>query len=162
MLAMVYAYRDLAADDAGFLLEMLRLALGWHLVPPYDGSPLPVAVPARVFDDLGRHGDGGVVATYEGEPVGACWYRLVPPGAREQQPEEGDVPELTVAVLPAHRLHGVGGELLDRGIAHARTAGFPAIALTVEAGNPARGMYERRGFEPLGGAPDARDMRKVL
>jgi len=32
----------------------------------------------------------------------------------------------------------------------------------VELENPARAMYERRGFAPLGGAPDARDMRRIL
>lgn len=159
---MAYAYRDLVPGDASFLLEMLRLALGWHLVPPYDGSPLPVPVPARVFFDLGRPGDGGVVATYDGEPVGACWYRLVPTGAAGRRSEDDDVPELTLAVLPAHRLRGVGGALLDRGIAHARAAGFPAVALTVEAGNPARGMYERRGFAPVDDALPPRHMRKDL
>ena len=64
--------------------------------------------------------------------------------------------------MPAHRAHGIGGQLLDRAIEQARAAGYPAIDLVVELENPARGMYERRGFEPLGGAPDARDMRKVL
>jgi ribosomal protein S18 acetylase RimI-like enzyme len=69
---------------------------------------------------------------------------------------------MLVAVRPEHRAHGIGGELLDRGIEHARAAGHPALDLIVERDNPARGMYERRGFAPLGGMPDARDMRKVL
>lgn len=157
---MPYAVRDIEPQDGPFLLEMLRFALGWRLVPPADGGPLPVAVPPRVFADLGRAGDGGVVATFEGEPVGACWYRLTP--AEGAPSGGGDVPELTIAVLPQHRAHGLGGELLDRGIEHARAAGFPAIDLVVELENPARAMYERRGFEPIEGERRPRMMRKVL
>jgi ribosomal protein S18 acetylase RimI-like enzyme len=157
---MPYDYRELAPGDAGFLLEMLRLAVGWHLVPPADGSPLPVVVPRRVFDDLGRPGDGGVVATWEGEPVGACWYRLMPLDG--QAPDALEAPELTIAVVPQHRAQGVGGRLLDRGIEHARAAGFGAIDLVVERENPARAMYERRGFEPVEGAQAARTMRRLL
>ena len=156
---MPYAYRDIGPGDGPFLLEMLRLTMAWNLVPAADGSPPPVAVPARAFDDLGRPGDGGVIVTYDGEPVGACWYRLAPaaPGRAGRR-----VPQLLLAVMPAHRAHGIGGRLLDRGIEHARSAGHPAIDLVVEPDNPARGMYERRGFEPLGEEPDTRDMRKVL
>jgi GNAT superfamily N-acetyltransferase len=157
---MAYHYRDLVRADAPFLLEMLRLAVGWHLVPSADGSPLPVVVPPRVFDDLGRAGDGGVVAMLDGEPAGACWYRLMPVDGNE--PGEPRVPELTIAVLPQHRAHGVGGTLLDRGIEHARAAGFSAIGLVVELENPARAMYERRGFAPAGNASAPSTMRKIL
>jgi ribosomal protein S18 acetylase RimI-like enzyme len=157
---MTYDYRDLAPEDAAFLLEMLRLALGWHLVPPADGSPLPVAVPPRVFDDLGRAGDGGVVATLHGQPAGACWYRLMPYDGHELAGRP--VPELTIAVVPQHRAQGVGGTLLDRGIEHARASGFAAIDLVVELENPARAMYERRGFEPAGDARAPSRMRKLL
>jgi GNAT superfamily N-acetyltransferase len=154
-----YAFREIEPADADFLTEMLRLTLAWHLVPAADGSPPPVLVPPRAFADLGRPGDGGVVATYVGEPAGACWYRINLT-AREYAGEP--VPELLIAVWPQYRAQGVGGELLDRGIEHARAAGHGAIDLVVELANPARAMYLRRGFEPIGGAPDAPDLRKVL
>ena len=157
---MHHDYRDLTPADAAFLLEMLRLAVGWQIVPSADGSPPPVLVPPRVFADLGRPGDGGVVATYDGEPAGACWYRVMPADGDQLAGE--DVPELTIAVLPQHRAQGVGSELLDRAIEHARAAGFPAIDLVVELDNPARAMYERRGFEPVEGAQPAGEMRKLL
>ena len=157
---MHYDYREIDLADAAFLLEMLRLAVGWRIVPSADGSPPPVVVPPRVFADLGRPGDGGVVATYDGEPAGACWYRVMP--ADGDQLDGEDVPELTIAVLPQHRAQGVGSELLDRGIEHARAAGFAALDLVVELDNPARAMYERRGFEPLEGARLPRPMRKAL
>ena len=154
-----YAYRDVEPADAPFLLEMLRLTVAWQLVPTTDGMPPAVLVAPYAFDDLGRPGDGGVVITYDGEPAGACWYRL---NLTARGHEGMPVPQLLLAVRPEHRAHGIGGKLLDRGIEHARAAGYPAIDLVVELENPARAMYQRRGFEPLGGAPDARDMRKVL
>ncbi len=159
MAAMPYAFREIRAADAAFLLEMLRLTLAWHLVPAADGSPPPVLVPPRAFADLGRPGDGGVVVAYDGEPAGACWYRL---NLTARQHEGAPVPELLLAVRPEHRAQGLGGQLLDRGIEHARAGGYGAIDLVVELENPARAMYLRRGFEPLGGAPDARDLRKIL
>lgn len=155
-----YAYRDVEPSDAAFLGELLRLAIGWRIVPSADGTPPPVPVPPRVFDDLGRPGDGGVVATYEGEPAGACWYRIGPAAARGAG---GDpIPQLTIAVLPQHRAHGLGGTLLDRCIEHARAAGHPAIDLVVEFENPSRAMYERRGFVLLPPPPYAHTMRKLL
>lgn len=154
-----YAFREIEPADADFLTEMLRLTLAWHLVPAADGSPPPVLVPPRAFADLGRPGDGGLVATYAGEPAGACWYR-VNLTAREYAGEP--VPELLIAVWPQYRAQGVGGQLLDRTIEHARAAGHGAIDLVVELANPARAMYLRRGFEPIGDAPDAPDLRKVL
>lgn len=156
---MPYAFREIEPVDAAFLLEMLRLTLAWHLVPAADGSPPPVLVPPRAFADLGRPGDGGVVVTYDGQPAGACWYRL---HLAARQYEGAPVPELLIAVRPEHRAHGIGGQLLDRGIEHARAAGHGAIDLLVELENPARAMYLRRGFEPLGGVPDARELRKLL
>jgi len=141
-----YEFRDLAAGDAPALTEMLRWAMGWREVPAADGSPPSVPIAPYVFGDFGRPGDGGVIAVWEGEPAGACWYRLLPAAGRGHGFVAEGVPELTIAVLPIHRAQGLGGELLDRAADHARAAGFESISLSVESDNPARGMYERRGF----------------
>ena len=156
---MAYAYRDIEPGDAPFLLEMLRLTVAWRLVPAADGSPPPVLVPRRAFADWGRPGDGGVLATYDGEPAGACWYRLMPAG---RELDGRTVPELSIAVGPQFRAQRVGGTLLDRGIEQARAAGHAAIDLIVEADNPARAMYERRGFEALEKVGSPGTMRKRL
>ena len=155
-----YAYREIDPADAAFLSEMLRLALGWRIVPSQDGASPPVAVPPHVFADLGRPGDGGILAAYDGEPAGACWYRLFPGGGREGDVEA--VPQLTIAVLPQFRAQGVGGTLLDRCIEHAQSAGFAAIDLLAEVDNPARAMYERRGFVALPAPDGPQTMRKPL
>lgn len=155
-----YAYREIQPADAAFLTEMLRLALGWRIVPTQDGAPPPVAVPLHVFADLGRPGDGGIVATYDGEPAGACWYRLFPGGGRAADAEA--VPQLTIAVLPQFRAQGVGGALLDACIELARRGGHPAIDLLAEVDNPARAMYERRGFVAAPPPDGPQMMRKPL
>jgi ribosomal protein S18 acetylase RimI-like enzyme len=72
------------------------------------------------------------------------------------------IPELTIAVLPQFRAHGLGGALLDRTIEQARAAGHPAIDLVVERENPSRAMYERRGFEPLPTPAHRHAMRRRL
>jgi GNAT superfamily N-acetyltransferase len=60
-------------------------------------------------------------------------------------------------VAPEFRLRGIGGALVDAGLAHARTSrGVRQVKLTVNAGNvPARSLYESRGFMCFGTEPDA-------
>jgi GNAT superfamily N-acetyltransferase len=142
-----YEFRQPTVDDAPVLTEMLRWAMGWREVPAADGSPPAARVAGYVFGDFGRLGDGGVVAEWEGEPAGACWYRLVPAAGRGHGYVAEGIPELTIAVLPIHRARGLGGELLNRAIERARGDGLESLSLSVEADNPARRMYERRGFE---------------
>lgn len=150
-----YALRDAEPGDRAFLLEMLRLAVGWRLVPSADGSPLPVAISPYALDGFGRAGgDGGVVAVCEGEPVGACWWR--------RSGLTGDGPQLWIAVRPEHRAHGLGGRLLDHALTVAATAGHAAIALSVEADNPARAMYERRGFRCVERSGGSLTLRRPL
>ena len=159
---LTYEFRELAAGDGAALTAFLRWAMGWREVPAADGSPPAVAVPPYVFEDFGRHGDGGVVAECEGEAAGACWYRLVPAAGRGHGFVGEGVPELTLAVLPIHRAQGLGGRLLDGALEHARAAGFEAIGLSVEIDNPARGMYERRGFELVADDGSSLTMRRLL
>jgi [ribosomal protein S18]-alanine N-acetyltransferase len=157
-----YVFRDLAPDDAPVLTDMLRWAMGWREVPAADGSPPSVAIAPYVLADFGRPGDGGVIAEWEGEPAGACWYRLLPATGGGHGFVAENVPELTIAVLPVHRAQGLGGQLLDRAIERARATGFDAVSLSVESDNPARGMYERRGFELVADDGSSWTMRRRL
>ena len=51
-----------------------------------------------------------------------------------------------VSTSPGHSGRGIAGALLDEAIDHCRALGFTTLALEVRAGNPAIGLYERRGF----------------
>jgi GNAT superfamily N-acetyltransferase len=157
-----YVFRNLASDDAPVLADMLRWAMGWREVPAADGTPPSVPIAPYVLADFGRPGDGGVIALWEGEPAGACWYRLLPATGRGHGFVAESVPELTIAVLPIHRAQGLGGELLDRALERARVGGVESIGLSVESDNPARAMYERRGFVLVADDGSSWTMRKRL
>jgi GNAT superfamily N-acetyltransferase len=103
----------------------------------------------RYFVGWGRPGDAGVVAvTADGARLGVAWYRLFP----AEEPGFGfiavDVPELAMGVVAEARGRGIGGALLDALLA--REQGFRALSLAVDRQNPARRLYERKGFRDAG------------
>jgi GNAT superfamily N-acetyltransferase len=105
----------------------------------------------RYFVGLGRPGDAGVVAvTADGARLGVAWYRLFP----AEEPGWGfiavDVPELAMGVVPEARGRGLGGSLLDALLALAREQRHRALSLAVDRQNPARRLYERKGFRDAG------------
>ncbi|GAA1952914.1 hypothetical protein GCM10009689_37590 [Brevibacterium antiquum] len=67
----------------------------------------------------------------------------------------GDIPELSLAVLPDHQSQGIGGMLLDVACTLAKMSGFPAVSLSVEDGNGAARLYHDRGFVTVGRNGDA-------
>lgn len=85
-----------------------------------------------------------VVAEEQGAPIGLAWGRI-------------DTSNLDVAVLyqmwvaPTHRGVGAGQMLLSAVIAWARGANASFLDLGVTCGDsPARRLYERAGFKPMG------------
>ena len=128
-------------QDMRFLRDMLRHAYHWRMAQDPD---LPVF---RYAQNWGRRGDAGVVA-FDGPSVyGAAWYRLFPESAPGFAFVDEETPELTVAVVPSHRGHGTGGELLEALLAQARADGFSSISLSAEPGQTQ--FYEKHGFREL-------------
>ena len=118
-----------------------------------DGRETTMALPQvrRYFVGLGRPGDAGVVGvTADGARLGVAWYRLFP----AEEPGFGfiaaDVPELAIGVVAEARGRGIGGALLDALLTLAGEQGFPALSLAVDRQNPARRLYERKGFRDAG------------
>lgn len=144
-----FRIRPLRAEDEPFLWECLYLAI--H-VPP--GQPLPsrdvVRHPevARYLEGWGREHDRGYVAVdaATGQPVGAAWLRLLDEEERGYGFVDAQTPELTIAIVPGFRGHGLGTALLEALLAEAR-AHYPAISLSVSRTNPAFHLYRRLGFE---------------
>ena len=62
-----------------------------------------------------------------------------------------------VALLPAYRGRGIGGGLLQAILVEAAAAGL-AVRLHVETFNPARHLYQRLGFQEVGGT----DVHRLL
>ena len=61
-----------------------------------------------------------------------------------------DVPELAIGVVAEARGRGIGGALLDALLARAREQRHRALSLSVDRQNPARRLYERKGFRDAG------------
>jgi ribosomal protein S18 acetylase RimI-like enzyme len=56
---------------------------------------------------------------------------------------------LSIGVVQQWRAQVIGTRLLTAVLAQARGEGLTRISLSVEAGNPARRLYERLGFHPV-------------
>ena len=130
--------RQAGPQDVRFLRDMLKHAYHWRLNEDPD---LPVA---RYVNNWGRPGDAGLVA-WEAGPIGAAWYRLFPADAPGFGFMDEETPELTIAVVPSHRGHGTGGELLEALLARARKDCFARVSLSAELGQT--GFYEKHGFQ---------------
>jgi len=138
--------RPLLASDVPFLWEMLYQAL--YVPPgqlPFGREILQTPEISRYARDWGGPDDVGFVALAAGQPVGAVWLRLLLGDRRGFGYVDETTPELSVAVLPGHRGRGTGGALIAHLIAQV-SGRYPALCLSVSAGNPARRLYQRLGF----------------
>ncbi len=130
-----------SAGDVPFMRSMLAHAYAWRVNAFEADIPL-----SRYVDNWGRPGDLAVIAHETGNRVGAAWLRVF----RQSEPGYGFVdentPELSIAVVPSRRRHGLGQELMDALLSGARAAGHGAVSLSVEADSAAVGFYERNGF----------------
>ena len=107
-----------SAGDVPFMRSMLAHAYAWRVNAFEAEIPL-----SRYVDNWGRPGDLAVIAHETGNRVGAAWLRVF----RQSEPGYGFVdentPELSIAVVPSRRRHGLGQELMDALLAAARAAG---------------------------------------
>ena len=143
--------------DVPFMRSMLAHAYNWRV------SALEAEIPlSRYVENWGRAGDVALIATETGHRVGAAWFRLFRNSAPGYAFIDEQTPELTIAVVPSRRQHGVGRELMDELLKRADAEGHQAISLSVEQGSPAIGFYERHGFEPVGESAGAVVMRRAL
>jgi GNAT superfamily N-acetyltransferase len=143
--------------DLPFLRSMVNHAYNWRVNAFEADVPL-----ARYVDNWGRPGDTAVIAIDQGHPVGAAWYRLFSANAPGYGFVDEQTPELSIAVVPSRRKHGVGHELIDGLLARAREDGHAALSLSVEKGSPAVSFYERLGFERVSESEHALTMRADL
>jgi GNAT superfamily N-acetyltransferase len=143
--------------DVQFMRAMLAHAYHWHVAGLETEIPL-----ARYVDRWGRPGDVAVIAAEGPNPVGAAWFRRFPASAPGYGFVDEETPELTIAVVPSKRKHGVGQELLDGLLERARAEGVAQLSLSVERGSPAVAFYERNGFSAVGGTDRAVTMVKAM
>jgi len=118
---------------------------------------------AKYVDGWGRSGDLGLIALHKGsdEAVGAAWMRVFTADDKGYGYVSDNIPELGIAVLPAHRGCGVGSALIQRLLGMARGV-YDAVSLSVSNDNPALRLYERLGFERVGTCGNSVTMLKQL
>lgn len=153
--------RPLVVGDEPFLWQMLYHAL---YVPagqvPFAPEIVYQPELALYVEQWGQVGDGGFLAAVAHQPVGAVWVRLF----TSTRPGYGFVndqtPELSMAILPTYRGQGLGTQLLEKMLEQAHQVGFPAVSLSVSAGNPAQRLYTRLGFEVVQQSDDSYTMFK--
>ncbi len=139
-------------DDIQLLRVLLLEAAFWR--PNVVRPPLEQALAdpelARYVEGFGRPGDFGVVAEEGAEPLGAAWWRYFQSAAPGHGFVDEATPEVSAAVLPAHRERGIGTVLLAALERQARDQGIKRLSLSVERDNRATALYERLGFRSLG------------
>jgi GNAT superfamily N-acetyltransferase len=145
--------RPAEPDDWPFMWDMGWEATAVDAGMRAAGREAAFAIPhvRRYLDGWGRVGDAAVIAVAaDGQRLGAAWYRLFP----SEDPGWGfiatDVPELSIGVTATVRGRGVGSALLDALLKLAQEQGYRALSLSVDRQNPARRLYERKGFRDAG------------
>jgi GNAT superfamily N-acetyltransferase len=149
----MFTIRSLQSDDEPFVWDMAWEYVAMNAEMRARGRDAFMAQPQvrRYHVGLGRPGDTGVVAvTEDGHRLGVAWYRLF----SAEEPGWGfiaaDIPELAIFVVAEARGRGVGSALLDALLALAWEQSHRALSLSVNRHNPARRLYERKGFRDAG------------
>ena len=139
--------REATAEDAGFLYEVVAIAVDWRPGAIVRSAAAVMSDPALAHYVGGwpRPGDVGFVAVEE-RKIGAAWWRTFPANDPGYGFVDPSTPEVSVGVLAGSRGDGVGTLLLETLIAEGRRRDVPALSLSVEVENPALRLYERLGF----------------
>lgn len=140
---MTFDIHPLTSEDQPMLWDFLHHAI---YIPAGEERPQKAILNepdiALYAAGWGRDGDMGLKDLDNGTPVGAVWLRLI----HGYGHVAGDIPELTIAVLPAFRGQGIGTELLKELIDIASQR-YRGISLSVVGDNPAMRLYEKLGFQ---------------
>jgi GNAT superfamily N-acetyltransferase len=131
--------------DVPFMRAMLVHAYHWRVAGLETDIPL-----SRYVENWGRPGDVSVVAAEGPNRTGVAWFRRFTASEPGYGFVDAQTPELTIAVVPSKRKHGVGQELIDALLDRARADGVDRLSLSVERGSPAVAFYERNGFARVG------------
>jgi GNAT superfamily N-acetyltransferase len=142
--------RELTAEDLPFLRQMLCAALFWsprrRRLRWLGPLVLRLRIVAIYHRGWGRAGDTGFVAEEDGQRRGAVWYRFFTEEEHGDGYVDPETPELAIAVVEGYRGRGLGRRLMEAIHERALRDGVGRIALSVDAGNPARRLYARLGY----------------
>src|SRR5262249_35258356 len=103
--------------------------------PPEEALADPML--ARYSVGFGRPADCGMGASEDEEALGAAWWCYFQAEAPGYCFVDEATPEISAAVLPAHRGRGIGSALIRALEAEARDRGIGRLSLSVERDNRA-------------------------
>ena len=158
---MDYVIRPLTTGDQELLWDMLSAALHTS-----EGAPsrekLKQPEYARYVEDWGRPGDTGFVVSdkFDGEVLGAVWYRVRQLEGAGRADESEPTPELAFAVKPGQRKRGLGAALLTQLVK--ANPHHSVISIRASTTNPAVRLYERFGFRIVNDASGTVTMRRDI
>jgi GNAT superfamily N-acetyltransferase len=117
--------------------------------PPYPRDILDIPAIRQYAEAWGREGDMGYVACEGERVVGAAWIRLLGGEPKGFGYVDDETPELAMSMVKEYRGQGIGTGLLSHALEHAAER-FPGVCLSVDDDNPAKRLYLRAGFMPVG------------
>jgi GNAT superfamily N-acetyltransferase len=158
---MTLSVRWLAADEWRTYRELRLGALAdapdaFGSTLEREGQASDEAWKSRLAQGVTSDADAPLVAELHGTPVGLAWGRVA-------QPDLDTAHLYQMWVAPTARRIGAGRMLLAAFVAWAREVGARFAALNVTCGDtPARRMYARAGFEPIGDPVPLRHASAIL
>ena len=152
-LASAFWIRGFRREDASAVREIVFGVLAeFGLAPDHAGTDVDLSDVERHY--LAPGGGFWVVEDGRGRIVGTCGLWLDP-----DDPARCELRKMYL--LPDWRGRGLGGQLLEVALAHARTTGRTRVELeTNRAMTAAIGLYESRGFREFEGETCARCDRR--
>lgn len=145
--------RQATRDDEPFLWLMLYYAAHMDEQGLDTSAALNTPAIAKYMASWGRYGDLGFVAveSVRNELIGAAWLREFTRANPGHGFIDESIPELAIAVLPAHTGRGIGTTLLQE-LVTAASQKYRGVSLNVRQSNPAVRFYERLGFRKVPGS----------
>jgi ribosomal protein S18 acetylase RimI-like enzyme len=137
--------RPVADADRAFLVDLYASVRADELAQvPWDDATKRAFVEQQ-FNAQDAHYRGN----YPGATLDVIEVGGEPAGRLYVHRGEHDVRIMDIAIAPAFRRRGIGTRLLGALIDEAAAEGRK-LSIHVEANNPARSLYERLGFAPVG------------
>jgi len=145
-----YKIRAGTIEDLPFLEKMLYEAIFWNPLTkrmPIDEILIVPDISKILHQWKNRDGDFSLIAiNSKDRPIGCVWYRFWTINNQSFGYIDDETPEIGIAVVKNYRSKGLGTNLMNAIIDHARNIGINKLSLSVEPNNFALNLYQNLGF----------------